>query len=215
MLGWPVAWPEATEVVGRQRWARGWRAAAGQSPGHRLRLAGSASSQTPSPQRGAAAGCPGGEPGVGLGVGEGAGPLQAEPRMPAAIKTAGTGCQSSCRHIRTPPGLVGAEGSSHVNASTLGSHVAHGSERVQPTAGGNAAHSSTVPNECQVASVCKAVVAPVTNPETQAILPRVELPSLPFCHRIQRSFNPLPSRICCMCFSTLDSRVLDCLGAEK
>ena len=31
-------------------------------------------------------------------------------------------------------------------------------------------------------------------------------------HRIYRSFNPLPSRICGIHFSTLDSRVLDCLG---
>ena len=30
-----------------------------------------------------------------------------------------------------------------------------------------------------------------------------------------QSFNPFPLRICCIHFSILDSRVLDCLAAEK
>lgn len=34
-------------------------------------------------------------------------------------------------------------------------------------------------------------------------------------YRIYRSFNPFPLRMSCIHFSTLDSRVLDCLGAEK
>ena len=58
---------------------------------------------------------------------------------------------------------------------------------------------------------------PLARRKLQDLRPDIKLtaPELSRCTRNHRSFNPFPLRICCIHFSTLDSRVLDCLGAEK
>lgn len=72
---------------------------------------------------------------------------------------------------------------------------------------------------CRLCSVCRACDQdPVKQPVRQLqvgqvqfhLRPRIRRKKMQGCH--YESFNPFPSKICCIYFSILAARVLDCLG---